>query len=174
MFKRVLLLLWRQWLVWRGARLAASARVHPSVSAVPAALQLGEHARLYWGGEVLTHGTGRLTLGAHSHIAPHFYCLIGSSRLQIGERVAIGPRCMLFCHSNAIPADVTATAFVDCHTDADIRIGNNVFIGAGVIVLPGAVIGDNVVVAAGSVVKGELAPGWLYAGQPARKVKALC
>ena len=60
MFKRVLLLLWRQWLVWRGARLAASARVNPSVSAVPAALQLGEHARLYWGGEVLTHGAGRL------------------------------------------------------------------------------------------------------------------
>ena len=104
----------------------------------------------------------------------HFGEPVAGAMLQIGERVAIGPRCMLFCHSNAIPADVTATAFVDCHTDADIRIGNNVFIGAGVIVLPGAVIGDNVVVAAGSVVKGELAPGWLYAGQPARKVKALC
>ncbi|MEQ6290976.1 acyltransferase [Vogesella sp. GCM10023246] len=174
MLNRLLLLLWRCWLQLRGAKLAASARVNPSVKARPAALQLGAHARLYWGGEVLSHGAGGLQLGAHSHLAPHYYCLLGANRLRFGDHVAVGPRCMFFCHSNGIPADAPATPFSDCHVDGDISVGNNVLIGAGCIVLPGARIGDNVVVGAGSVVKGVLESGWVYAGAPARKVKPLC
>lgn len=174
MSDRILLLLWRIWLQLRGARLAASARVNPSVRVRPAALQLGAHARLYWGGDVLTSAAGRLQLGAHSHLAPYFYALIGRNRLQIGDQVAIGPRCQFFCHSNGIPAEVPATPFIHSHVDGDIVIGNNVFIGAGCIVLPGTVVGDNVAIGAGSVVKGVLESGWLYAGQPARKVKPLC
>ena len=174
MLDRILLLLWSRWLRLRGAKLAASARVNRGVNARAGALQLGEHARLYWGCDVLTQGAGRLLLGAHSHLAPHCYCLIGSKQLQFGNHVAVGPRSMFFCHSNGIPADVPATPFTACHIDGDIRVGNNVFIGAGCIVLPGSRIGDNVVVGAGSVVKGELESGWIYAGQPARKVKALC
>lgn len=174
MFERLLLLLWHGWLRVRGARLARGARVHPSVRVAPAALTLGAHARLYWGGDVLCHGDGALQLGAHSHFAPYFYCLIGRNRLTVGERVAVGPRCMFFCHSNGIPPDVSRGDFIDCHVDADIRIGNNVFIGAGVTVLPGSDIGDNVMVAAGAVVRGSLPSGYLYAGVPARKIKALC
>lgn len=174
MLDRITLLLWRCWLRLRGAQLAPGARVNPSVHAAAASLTLGAHARLYWGGDVLAHGGGGLRLGAHSHMAPYFYCLIGANQLLVGEHVAIGPRCQFFCHSNGIPADAPATPFTACHVDGDIRIGNNVFIGAGCIVLPGAVIGDNVVVGAGSVVKGVLDSGWVYAGQPARKVKPLC
>lgn len=54
-----------------------------------------------------------------------------------------------------------------------IDIGNNVFVGAKSIVLPGTIIHDNVVIGAGSVVKGELEAGWVYAGIPARKIKRL-
>ena len=174
MFDRILLLLWRLWLQLRGARLAASARVNPSVRVPPSALRLGQHSRLYWGGDVLAAGPGRLQLGAHSHIAPYFYALIGAKRLQIGDQVAIGPRCQFFCHSNGIPADAPATPFIHCHINGDIVIGNNVFIGAGCIVLPGTVIEDDVVIGAGSVVKGVLERGWVYAGAPVRKVKPLC
>ncbi|WP_174873645.1 acyltransferase [Vogesella oryzae] len=172
MLNRIMLLLWRCWLQLRGARLAASARVNPSVQVRAAALQMGADSRLYWGGDVL--GSGRLLIGAHSHLAPYFYCLLGTHDLRFGDHVAVGPRCMFFCRSNGIPADAPATPFTDCYVGGDITVGNNVFIGAGSIVLPGSRIGDNVVVAAGSVVKGELDSGWLYAGQPARKVKPLC
>lgn len=51
-----------------------------------------------------------------------------------------------------------------------IDIGSNCFIGARVILLPGTRIGDGSIVGAGSVVKGEIAPGVVVAGVPARVV----
>ena len=54
-----------------------------------------------------------------------------------------------------------------------IKIGNNCVIGAGAFIMPGAVIEDNVKLAAGSVVtKGQvLKKGKIYAGIPAREIK---
>lgn len=159
----------------RGARLARGARVNAGTHfSRVRGISLGEHTRLYWGGDVLLGPRGRFSVGKHSHLAPYYYCLVADNQLSIGDHVAIGPRCMFFCHSNGIPHDVPNTPFTGCHINADIRIGNNVLIGARVTVLPGAVVGDNVVVGAGSVVKGVLESGWVYAGAPARKVKPLC
>ncbi len=52
-----------------------------------------------------------------------------------------------------------------------IIIGNNVFIGFSAIILPGTRIGDNVIVGAGSIVKGNLKSNSVYAGVP---VKYIC
>lgn len=49
-----------------------------------------------------------------------------------------------------------------------IKIGNNVFIGLNVIILPGTIIGDNVVVGAGAITKGILKSNSVYAGVPAK------
>lgn len=51
-----------------------------------------------------------------------------------------------------------------------IKIGNNVFLGIDVVVLPGSVIGDNVIVGAKSVVKGTLESNSVYAGIPAKYI----
>lgn len=51
---------------------------------------------------------------------------------------------------------------------AKIRIDNNVFIGYGVIVLPGSQIGSNIIIGAGSVVRGKLNDNSIYAGIPAK------
>lgn len=51
-----------------------------------------------------------------------------------------------------------------------IEIGANSFIGSNVILIYGARIGENVVVASGSVVTGKLEPGSVYAGVPAKRV----
>lgn len=56
---------------------------------------------------------------------------------------------------------------------APVQIGNNVFIGEGCSILPGTTIGDNVVVGAGAVVRGELESDMVYAGVPARPIKAI-
>ena len=54
---------------------------------------------------------------------------------------------------------------------APITIGNNVWIGAGVIVLAGVTIGDNTVVGAGSVVTKSIASNTVVAGNPAREIR---
>lgn len=60
------------------------------------------------------------------------------------------------------------------HKNADffgqIKVGNNVFIGYGCIILPNTTIQDNVIVGAGSVVKGLLCKDSVYAGTPARYI----
>lgn len=52
-------------------------------------------------------------------------------------------------------------------TQAPITIGNNVWLCAGVVVLPGVNIGDNSVIAANSVVCSDVPENALYAGTPA-------
>jgi acetyltransferase-like isoleucine patch superfamily enzyme len=54
---------------------------------------------------------------------------------------------------------------------ADTRIGSRCFIGAHSILLPGVSIGDGSIVAAGSVVTRDVAPGSIVAGNPARVVR---
>ena len=51
-----------------------------------------------------------------------------------------------------------------------ISIGNNVFIGFNVVLLPGTCIGDNVVVGAGSILKGDIKSNSVYAGIPAKYI----
>ena len=53
----------------------------------------------------------------------------------------------------------------------DVRIGDNCFIGAHSIILPGVTIGDGCIVAAGAVVARDVPPGSLVAGNPARVVE---
>src|SRR5207247_5841947 len=55
--------------------------------------------------------------------------------------------------------------------DADVRIGDNCFIGAHSIILPGGTIGDSCIVAAASAVARDLPSRWLVRGHPARVVE---
>lgn len=54
-----------------------------------------------------------------------------------------------------------------------IDIGKNVWVGAGCVILPGTVIGDDAVIAAGSVVRGTVPAGEMWGGVPARKIKTI-
>lgn len=54
-----------------------------------------------------------------------------------------------------------------------IKIGDNVFIGYGCIIMPGVTIGDNVVVGAGSIVTKSIPSHHVFAGIPAKKIKTL-
>lgn len=54
-----------------------------------------------------------------------------------------------------------------------ITVGNNVFLGAGVRVLPGVTIGDNVIVGAGAIVVRDIPSNCVAVGQPARPIRTL-
>lgn len=56
---------------------------------------------------------------------------------------------------------------------APIKVGNNVFFGQGVLVLPGVTIGDNVVIGAGAVVTKDIPSNCVAAGVPAKPIKTL-
>lgn len=54
-----------------------------------------------------------------------------------------------------------------------IKVGNNVFIGYGCIILPGTVIGNNVIIGARSVVSGNIPDNVVVAGVPARVIRSI-
>jgi len=62
-------------------------------------------------------------------------------------------------------------AFAAPPTEAAVRIGSGSWLGANAVILPGAQIGEHVVVAAGAVVRGEVPDRCVVAGVPARVVR---
>jgi acetyltransferase-like isoleucine patch superfamily enzyme len=93
--------------------------------------------------------------------------LICHSAITVGPHCRIGPDCVL-CDTNHHPVHEGDAVRV-----APIRLGHNVWLGRGVIVLPGVSIGDHAVVAAGSVVGCDIPPGEVWRGNPAAFVKAV-
>jgi acetyltransferase-like isoleucine patch superfamily enzyme len=88
-----------------------------------------------------------------------------SSALEIGENCMIGPHCYLTDHDHShLPGRLFRHQPLQA---APVRIGSNVWLGAGVIVLKGVTIGDNAVVAAGAVVTKNITTGTKVAGVPA-------
>ncbi|MGE6450242.1 sugar O-acetyltransferase [Pseudoalteromonas sp. M58] len=93
---------------------------------------------------------------------------INEGVITIGSDCLIGPNVQLLAVSHAVnPTErLNKENFA-----APISIGNNVWIGAGVIVLAGVTIGENAVVGAGSIVTKDVAANTVVAGNPAIKLK---
>src|SRR3989339_181788 len=81
--------------------------------------------------------------GTFVNIGVHFE---GNAKTEIGRECQIGPFCKF----------ETTNHVGDNEEYLPIKVGDNVWMGAGCILLPGVVIGDNTVVAAGTMVKGEI------------------
>jgi len=96
--------------------------------------------------------------------------MLDGGKVNIGDDCLIGPNVQLL----TVGHDIDATLRLEKHNYADdIIIGQNVWLGAGVIVLAGVSIGDNSVVGAGSVVCKNVDANSVYAGNPAKKIKSL-
>lgn len=132
---------------------------------------VGDHSTIYKNVSIYPYKNGRFKIGHNSHIAPFGYFLIGENLIEIGNDAAIGPFCSFFCISNS--AKGTSSLFRENYTTGDISIGNNVFMGAQCVILPGTIINDNIVIAANSVISGVLESGFLYGGSPVKKIKEI-
>ena len=98
-----------------------------------------------------------------------------ANRITVGEQTTISANVFILVHDYSIG---TAIRSIRPTTPGDmprflseVKIGNNCFIGARSIILPGTTIGDNTIVGAGSVVKGNIPAGVIVAGNPARVIK---
>lgn len=115
-------------------------------------------------------GTGdRVHLGSRSSIGIN--CRIHGP-VRIGRDVMIGPDVMIYAlgHQTArTDVPMIDQGFVE---PSEVTIGDDVWVGARSIILPGVVIADGVIVGAGSVVTKSVPPYTLVAGNPARVVRS--
>ena len=92
------------------------------------------------------------------------------------QSVRIGARCLIGTYAIIIDNDfhhIEPERRYEQPESRPIVIGDNVWIGARVIVLPGVTIGDDSCIAAGSVVIGDVPPRSLAAGAPARVIRTI-
>jgi maltose O-acetyltransferase len=90
--------------------------------------------------------------------------------ITIGDDVQIGPNVQLLTPTHPVDPEPRREKW---EAAEPIRIGDNVWLGGGVIVLPGVTIGENTVVGAGSVVTRDLPANVVAVGNPARVVRTL-
>ena len=93
-----------------------------------------------------------------------------SPGITIGNDVMMGPYCMMFTSNHAI-GDLTTPMRKQGHAERKpIVIGNDIWIGARVTILPGVHVGDGSVIGAGAVVTKDVEPYSIVAGNPAKKI----
>ena len=96
--------------------------------------------------------------------------ILDETRVTFGDNVFIAPNCAFYTAGH--PLDV-AQRNAGLEYSLPIRVGNNVWIGGNVCVMPGVTIGDNTVIGAGSVVVHDIPAGVLAAGNPCRVIRQL-
>jgi acetyltransferase-like isoleucine patch superfamily enzyme len=126
---------------------------------------LDNHVVLLAAGE--SRAEPQIRIGSRTYIN-RFTMLDASESIVIGERCMIGPSCYITDHDHGTRAGhmVASQPLKSVQT----RIGNDVWIGAGAIVLKGVTIGDGAVIGAGAVVTTDAPAGAILVGVPARVV----
>ncbi len=114
---------------------------------------------------------GKLKIGSRTQIGS------GSNIRACGGVIELGPNCIVAQQVSIIAANHEFRAgaiYRDLPWDAErhgVTIGSNVWLGAGVTVLPGCRIGDNAIVAAGSVVTKDIPADQIWGNIPARYMR---
>ncbi len=128
-------------------------------------------------------------LGDNHNILSPFYCdygfnieigdnvfinlnnyLMDCGKIIIGDNVFIGPSCGLYTAIHPLNKEERNKGL---EMAEPITVGNNVWIGANVVIFPGVTIGDNCVIGAGSLVNKSIEANSLAFGNPCRVVKKI-
>lgn len=113
--------------------------------------------------------------GRQTHIGPRSFVnfnavFLDVARITIGADVQIGPNVQLLTATHPVEAEPRRAKWESAEP---ITIGDNVWLGGGVIVLAGVTIGENTVVGAGAVVTRDLPANVVAVGNPARPIRTL-
>lgn len=148
--------------------LGRKARIEPALLARCGEIIIGDEVCIRLGSVLMPAG-GKIRLGRRTTI--NHYCILhGGNGLEIGDDCLIAPRVSIFAenhatHSRGLP--IRSQGYVN---KGGVRIGNDVWIGTGAIILDGVTIGDGAVIGAGSVVTKNVDPYLIVAGNPAKKI----
>lgn len=130
-----------------GMRLGDPVAIKPGCFFVSPDVAIGDYSSLEYECRILNEAT--VTIGARTALGAQVMIVTGSHEFGDGHRRAGPPQ----------PQPVV--------------IGDGVWIGARVTILPGVTIGDGCVIGAGSLVASSCAPNGIYAGVPAEKLRQL-
>lgn len=127
------------------------------------------------GAKVCVEAPFRCDYGFNIHVGDNFYANYGcvvldSAKVTIGDHVFLGPNVQIYtpCHPIYAPARNEGYEYAK-----EVTIGDDVWIGGNVTIVPGAHIGSNVVIGAGSVVTGDIPDGVVAAGNPCRIIRKI-
>ena len=128
---------------------------------------------LDYGGELHIGRKFRMRDGAKIRVRKGAACVIGKNvsinsnnmvacheKITIGDNVQFSPNVQIYDHDHDFRADGGISAMK--YKTSPVQIGNNVWIGANTVILRGTVIGNNCVIAAGSIVKGIISDNSVY------------
>ena len=96
--------------------------------------------------------------------------LVDDADIRIGDGCMCAPNVVIATAAHPIDPEMRRAAL---QYNLPVTIGNNVWLGAGAIVLPGVTIGDNTVVGAGAVVTKNLPANVVAVGNPARALREI-
>ena len=96
--------------------------------------------------------------------------IVGHFRIEIGDGVFTGMNVYITDQNHSYD-DLSEPIGRQLPVESAVRIGSGSWIGSGVVILPGADIGEHVVVAANSVVRGRVPDNSVVAGVPAKVVR---
>jgi acetyltransferase-like isoleucine patch superfamily enzyme len=135
----------------QAARESRLARIDPVRYARSIGVRVGQECRLI--------GVSRETFGSEPYL------------IRLGDHVTITAGVRFITHDGGVW--VMRREFPNIDVFGTIEIGSNVFIGLNAILMPGARIGDDCVIGAGSVVVKDVPSGTVAAGVPARPLRTL-
>ena len=127
------------------------------------------------GEEIWIEPPVHMAYGTNVHIGNHFYAnfnlvIVDDIDVYIGEHVMIAPNVTITPTGHPVDPEIRkpGTQF-----SIPVRIGNDVWIGSNVVILPGVNIGDNSVIGAGSVVTQDIPENVVAVGNPCRVLRKI-
>lgn len=113
--------------------------------------------------------------GHHVHMGKNVYAnfnltLVDDGEIYIGDYTMIGPNVTIATAGHPVLPELRQEAY---QFNIPVHIGKNVWIGAGVIILPGVTVGDNTVIGAGSVVTKDIPSDVVAVGNPCRVLRSI-
>ena len=117
----------------------------------------------------------RCDYGNHITVGDHFYAnanctIIDVAEVKIGNNVKLGPNVSVITAGHPIHAQIRSTGY---EYGIPITIGDNVWIGAGAIILPGVTVGSGTVIGAGSVVTKDIPENVVAVGNPCKVIRQI-
>lgn len=113
--------------------------------------------------------------GYNIEIGENFYSnhnliILDGNKVKFGDNVFVGPDCGFYTAGHPIDAERRNKGL---EYAKPITVGNDVWFGGNVCVLPGVTIGDGAVIGAGSVVNRDIPPKVVAAGNPCKVIKSI-